>query len=90
MLCSLEGLLLQLVEVGLLALVVLQWTQVEQNLATHQNCQLLSVDGQTVGCSRDTTLIGTDSLQVAVKQHHNNYDDSLLTFNPHRSTPTTH
>ena len=30
-----------------------------------------NMDGQTVGCSRDTTLIGTDSLQVAGKQHHN-------------------
>ncbi len=29
-----------------------------------------NMDGQTVVCSRDTTLIGTDSLRVAGKQHH--------------------
>ncbi len=30
-----------------------------------------SMDGQTVVCTRDNTMIGTDSLRVAGKQHHN-------------------
>ncbi len=28
-----------------------------------------NMDGQTVACARDTTLVGTDSLRVAGKQH---------------------
>ncbi len=30
----------------------------------------VDMDGQTVGCTRDTTVIGTDSFRVAGKQHH--------------------
>ena len=30
-----------------------------------------SMDGQTVVCTRDVTVISTDSLRVAGKQHHN-------------------
>ncbi len=29
-----------------------------------------NMDGQTVGCTRDNTMIGIDSLRVAGKQHH--------------------
>ena len=29
-----------------------------------------NMDGQTVVCTRDTTMISTDSLRVAGKQHH--------------------
>ncbi len=29
-----------------------------------------NMDGKTVACTRDTTMIGSDTLQVAGKQHH--------------------